>query len=776
MMRNGTQTSWGTYTNSRQTWVSSVGLSVLLTVLTPMVSLHLATKVVLAQTIPTEVRQGYTLLGQGLVDQAIAVFRRAIQRYPESVEAKLGLAIAYRRAGRDGDAWNMYQQVLAQDPNNQLALKTIGLLGGYRREWQEQGIEALTTLLNLNPNDGEARAQRALLYGYQGQFAVAIEDYQIALRNNPTPETIFGAAQAYTYSGDYQQGLQLFNRYRSLGRSITGSSTIAYARALRETGNSAQAVQVLESQLTDKLDTTAIQIRAELSQAYLANQQPTLALAVLDPLRGRSDSTLLLARALNELGRQENQPLLSQEAANLYRQVLAKVENPSPALVREVADVLSSNPQDQAYALQLYRQLAQQQPNDPVLQIQQLALESQLGLSSRAEARQRLQSALRSLPQDLVAQRAFAQALIRLEPDPAFLSVYQNLQRAGVDEPFLNFRIAQILIEQGDLATARATLAAYATTAAGSRDRATEVLLADIERREGNLTASAKRYESILASNPTDPDLVENALRGLAGVRLTQGRSEEALALYDRLIAQNPQDLRTQLARASIAYQADRISTAEAEAVLINWLQTRPNDAPPELYSLVGALPAEPRREALYKALLEADPNHVPVQLRLVQVLATRNPQAARAQAARLLARDRSNPGAYLIQGQLAQELGNLNQASQAYEKLLAVQPDNVDALLSLGGVRFRQRRFAQAATLYNEALAINPDNTTAQRALIDLTAAQGNRISAIEQLEQMQLQQDDTGVMDRDLQQRKQRLEEDFLRQRGFQPPWERY
>jgi cellulose synthase operon protein C len=775
-MMSSRKSSWKQCANCSQTWVNSVGLGVWLMVLTPMISLHLSTGIVLAQTIPTEVREGYTLLGQGLVNQAIDVFRRAIQRYPQSVEAKLGLAIAYRRAGQDSDAWNTYQQVIAQDPNNQLALKTIGLLGGYRPEWQEQGIEALTTLLNLNPNDIEARAQRALLYGYRGRFAEAIADYQIALQNNPPPETIFGAAQAYTYSGNYQQGLQLFNRYRNSGRSITGSGSIAYARALRETGNAAQAVQVLESQLTDKLDATAIQIRAELSQAYLANQQPTLALAVLDPLRGRSDSTLLLARALNELGRQENQPSLSQEAANLYRQVLAKTPNPSPALVREVADVLSSNSQDQEYALQLYRQLAQQQPDDPVLQIQQLALESQLGLSSRAEVRQRLRSTLRSLPQNLVEQRALAQALIRLEPDPAFLSVYQTLQRVGVDEPFLNFRIAQILIEQGDLAAAREALSAYAATGAGRNDRATEILLADIERREGNLAASARRYETILASKPTDPDLVENALRGLAGIRLTQGRTEEALALYDRLIAQNPKDARTQLARASIAYQANRISAAEAEAVLVNWLQTRPNDAPPELYSLVGALPAEPRREALYQALLEADPNHVPVQLRLVQVLATRNPQAAQAQAARLLARDRSNPGAYLIQGQLAQELGNLNQASQAYEKLLTMQPDNVDALLSLGGVRFQQRRFDQAATLYNEALAINPENTTAQRALIDLTAAQGNRISAIEQLEQMQLQQGITGVNDRDLQQRKQRLEEDFLRQRGFQPPWERY
>ncbi len=117
----------------------------------PILSLAVSIPTVQAQTVPGEVRQGYTQLGQGLVAQAIATFRGAIQRYPESLEAKLGLAIAFRRAGRDADAFQAYQQVLTQDPNNALALKTIGILGGFRLEWQARGIEALTTLLRISP-------------------------------------------------------------------------------------------------------------------------------------------------------------------------------------------------------------------------------------------------------------------------------------------------------------------------------------------------------------------------------------------------------------------------------------------------------------------------------------------------------------------------------------------------------------------------------------------------------------------------------------------------
>ena len=134
---------------------SSVFLALGLVTATP-IAITVVTPPVLAQAaIPLEVREAYTQLGAGLVDQAIAQFRTAIQRYPSSVEAKLGLGIAYRRAGKDENAFETYQSLLAQDPKNILALRSIGLLGGYRTEWQKKGIDALTQLLAINSNDTE---------------------------------------------------------------------------------------------------------------------------------------------------------------------------------------------------------------------------------------------------------------------------------------------------------------------------------------------------------------------------------------------------------------------------------------------------------------------------------------------------------------------------------------------------------------------------------------------------------------------------------------------
>jgi tetratricopeptide (TPR) repeat protein len=726
------------------------------------------------------VQRGYDLLNKGWVDGAIAAFEQALLRSPQSSEARLGLAIAYQRAGRDSDAWTAYNQVLDSDPNNQTALKSVGEMGVYRSEWQPRGIEALTTLLNLTPNDLEARAQRALLLGYQGRFTESLADYEIVFQSNSTPEMILGAAQIYTFSGDYQTGLELFNRYQATGSSVPNNALGAYAVALRETGNPAQAINILSDQLSQsqKLDGTEIQLRSDLAQAYQANGQLAKALEVLQPLRDREDGTLALARALSSIGRRERRTDLYQEAATLYRQILAYNENPSFALQREAADVLSELPSSRAAALEIYRQLTQQQPNNRSLLVKQLALEGQLGFISRVELRQRLLSVLQPLPSTLAEQRSLAQALVPLDPpDPELFPVYQSLLANGVDVPFLNFRIAQMLIQRNQLEEAKQAIVAFRATPEGANDLTPELLLAEIDRREGNYSDSAARYEGIIQQNPSN-ELLNSALRGLAGIRIAQDRPDDAIAIYDQLLQRNPNDLVIKLGRASLAYQTKRISAISAEAVLDEWLQTRPStDLPPELFSLVGALPPSPEREELYLALLEVDPDNTPVQLRRLQVIAERDPDLAKTEVEELIARNPDNLSTYFVQGELAFSLNDLDLASQAYQEILAREPDNIGALMALGGVSFTQQRYISAREFYERVLEIRPGYLEARRNLAELSVAQDFRFQALAEFRELNAEQEKmVGESNPELERRIELLSVDILKRRGFQPYWERY
>ncbi|NJN86890.1 MAG: tetratricopeptide repeat protein [Leptolyngbyaceae cyanobacterium SL_7_1] len=302
------------------------------------------------------------------------------------------------------------------------------------------------------------------------------------------------------------------------------------------------------------------------------------------------------------------------------------------------------------------------------------------------------------------------------------------------------------------------------------------MLLAEIERREGNLASSIERYETVLASNPT-PTLLQSAVRGLAGIRLSQGQPAEALALYDRLLAANPDDPIAQLGRASVAYPMEQISEAAAEAVLAEWLAANSlTNPPPELLSLVGALPPDPARLELYNTLLAIDPDNIGVNRRWAQVRATENPQEVLDRINQLAARNPDDIDVYFVQGELAQTIGELELAGQAYDRILVQQPDNPDALSALAGVRFQQRRYPEAARLYQRVLSLQPDDLETRRALAELNVAQDKPLLALEQFRQLQQAYAAVNRADAQLDRRIEELEFNLLRRRGFQPYWERY
>ncbi|MEA5596662.1 tetratricopeptide repeat protein [Rivularia sp. UHCC 0363] len=723
-------------------------------------------------------QRGYNLLKKGWVDDAITAFEQALKSNPQSLQAKLGLAIAYNRAGRIEAAFQAYQQVLAQDPTNQAALKIVGMMGAYRPEWNKPGIKALNTLLELNPDDLQARYHRALLYSYQGQFSESIADFQIVLANNPSPEAIIGAAQTYSYSGDYQKAKELFNRYQTTGKPITDYAAVAYALTLRKTGNPQGAIEILLSQLrrSQTLDQLGILTRAELAQAYVANKQEAEALAVLDPLQDKEEAILPLARSLNEIRKITNNATLTERITNLYRQSLANNPNPSPTLLREIADVFSGLPQGEETALQLYKRLAATLPNDKSLVLRQLALEYKLAMITKSDVKQRLAATLQNLPTDSVELQQLAVALADLDaPDPQLLPLYQNLLQTGVNVPFLNFRVAQMYLQLDNTVQARQALAEYTATSQGASDMTTQLLAAEIERREGNLEASAQRYFAILTSNPK-ADIVDGALRGLVGVKVQQKRFEEALVVYEQVLERNPEDITAQLGRTSVAYQAKRISKPEAEAVLNNWLATqKATNTPPELYSLVVQLPTDPSRESLYNYLVEVDSSNIRLQQRLLEVIAQRDPNEARLRMKQLIANAPTNVNSERI-ALLARAIGDLNMAGKAYENILKEQPDDVDALAALGGIRFEQRRFESAEQIYSTVLEQKPQDEQARRALAGLNAIFDKPLAAMKALEQLQIEQIASGERDPEISNQMQQIQEDFLQRRGFQPPWESY
>ena len=715
---------------------------------------------------PALVREGYALFDRGWIDPALETFQQAVQQYPESVPAQLGLARSYLRLGQDANAFEAFRRLNVLEPTNIEALKTLGLLGSYRPEWRNVGIDALTTLLEQPgyEQNGEVRSQRALLLFYQGRLVEAVADYDIALEQSSSLATQIGAAQVYAYGGRSAQAVELFEGYINAGQTLNIFEAQAYSFALRQQDNPAAAIAVLEPFLDINGDAAEqAQVKAELATAYAANRDYERGLALIDTIQ---DQPLMVARALRGMTFYTDAPIVRERTIAAYKNVLTS-SNLNVGTAREAADAVGSYPSSQPVTLSTYRQLSAQYPDDVSLYVQTSIWERQLAQISAQELRQRLLSV--TLPENSTQLQYIASSLARLDPpDAELLPFYQDVLAATSAEPFLHYRLGQIYLQQNKLDLAQEQLQLYA-----GDDPAVILFQAEQARRQDDTETSIALYQQLINDPTSGNAVVTGAMQGLAGVYQGQGRYAEALALYGEIIALNPGNDAKILGQTSLAYQGKFISVDTAESVLDQWLASHPaNENPPELFSLVGALPADPTRSDLYESLLVANPNSLILRQRQIQVLAMTDPDAANEAAAQLVAENPDAPEVYLLQGQIAQDTGDLSTAANAYDTLLDRNPKQFDAIVGLAGVRFQQLRYQEARRLYNQAIELAPDDINLRQTSISLTVAQDRPLQALEEINALQSQVPNNIGLER----QERLIKEGLLLHRGFQPVWERY
>mgnify|MGYP001794469044 CR=1 FL=1 len=714
---------------------------------------------------PALVQEGYALFEKGWIDPALEKFRQAVQQYPDSVPAQLGLARSYLKLGQDASAFEAFRRLTVLEPTNIEALETLGLLGSYRPEWRSVGIDALTTLLEQPgyEQNGEVRSQRALLLFYQGRLSEAVADYDIALEQAPSLETQVGAAQVFAYGGRSAQSVELFERYLSTGKTLKIHEAQAYSFALRQENRPDAAIDLLEPLLAPNGDVTEqTQLKAELATSYAANREYERGLALLDTIQGQP---LIVARALRSMSFYTDAPAVQTRTIAAYRDVLTS-STLTVGTAREAADALSVYSSSRPTTLATYRQLAAQYPDDVSLYIQASIWERQLAQISAQELRQRLLSI--TLPENPTQLRYIASGLAQLDPpDAELLPFYQDVLAATSAEPFLHYRLGQIYLQQNKLDLAQEQLQLYA-----GDDPAVLLFQAEQARRRDDIDTSIAIYQQLINDPTSNAQVVTGALQGLAGIYQGQGRYAEALALYEEIIALNPGNDAKILGQTSLAYQGKFISVETAESVLDQWLARYPaNENPPELYSLVGALPPDPARSELYASLLAANPSSLLIRQRQIQVLAMTDPDAANEAAAQLVAENPDAPEVYLLQGQIAQDTDDLSTAANAYNTLLERNPEQFDAIVGLAGVRFRQLRYQEARRLYDQAIELAPDDINLRQASISLTVAQDRPLQALDEIDALQSRISSIGLQRQEL-----LIKEGLLLHRGFQPVWERY
>jgi tetratricopeptide (TPR) repeat protein len=195
--------------------------------------------------------------------------------------------------------------------------------------------------------------------------------------------------------------------------------------------------------------------------------------------------------------------------------------------------------------------------------------------------------------------------------------------------------------------------------------------------RHGNLAGAERLCLEILSAASADP----GAMHMLGALRARQGRFDEALAGFDKMLAAQPESFEANFGRANALYRLNRFDAA--------------------LTAYDNALTIRPRHASALN-------NRGNTRLALGHF------EAALADYDAAIALKPNGAEAHYNRGNVLVEMKRDNDAVAAYARALAIQPDHVSALNNNANVLRRLKRFDEALENYGRALLVAPDNVTA--------------------------------------------------------------
>jgi len=231
------------------------------------------------------------LASQGQMDAAVSEFQRAIALRPNFWGGYSDLGLALFRAGRYDEAAAAFEQVVKLQPDSYLGFQQLGSI--YQAKGAtEQAVAAYEQSIGIRPSFG-AYSNLGTLQYTKGRYADAVTNYQRAIALRPT------SALLYRNLGDAQRRLEAraeaLESYRKAVQLVTTELTINPSNAR---SRAALAVYLMKAEQAAKA-LAEIRKALELSPEDV---QVRLRAAVVHALAGRRAEALSEIQAAVERG------------------------------------------------------------------------------------------------------------------------------------------------------------------------------------------------------------------------------------------------------------------------------------------------------------------------------------------------------------------------------------------------------------------------------------------------------------------------------------------
>ena len=535
--------------------------------------------------------------------EAVDFFRRATMIEPGDIKARVGLSQSLRGLKNYGEALVEAEKSLALDPNN-LSARVIHaqlLDDNNRPDEAAKELDALITSLPEKPLPET--------YASLGQAFASLRNYDAALQilqrgHQDYPSDAFierNMAETLTYAKRWDEANAAWDRLIAAdaqdANAVLGKARV-YNYSSREDQAEALYRRVLE------IESENYQARVELADiAGRRGNWPeaiTLYQAALEKNSSDLPTRVELARVLRYSGRyaeaeQELNKVLQSDAkfapALTERGVLRGQNKQYDLAIADLQEALRLTPND-VYAqfglaevlgynkkydesIALYRKALEQEPDNQKGRVQ---LGLVLSYANRGEeALKEFDTILADNPSNVSAQIGKADTLARLQRYPESVALYQNILQTDPNNRRANAGLAEAYIYSKQYTQAIALydqlLAADPNDVNVAIDRGRAFGYAGMHRE------AAKALRPVVASHPENLDArfyLAEALTN-SGDRTLR---EEAIGHYNTLLVADPNNMDARLGLGRVLSYQGR--TREAQAELQRVIAARPND--PEAY------------------------------------------------------------------------------------------------------------------------------------------------------------------------------------------------
>ncbi|OIO38654.1 MAG: hypothetical protein AUJ72_02160 [Candidatus Omnitrophica bacterium CG1_02_46_14] len=117
-------------------------------------------------------------------DQAMALYKKALEMDPGLVKANQAMGVLYSRLGDEDTAKTYYEKTLAEDPDSYQSHNNIGLWYD-RKGYPGQAKSHFLKAIELKPNSAQAHNNLGMVYGKEGENDLALKEFAESLKLNP---------------------------------------------------------------------------------------------------------------------------------------------------------------------------------------------------------------------------------------------------------------------------------------------------------------------------------------------------------------------------------------------------------------------------------------------------------------------------------------------------------------------------------------------------------------------------------------------------------------